>query len=300
MPKKNKRSKQKVAFGRALGVIVAIAAIVVTLITWQQPEQDFTLSVIPMHGMIQQGAVTQTTIHVKGSGGYKHPVSLSATGQPSDMLIAFSPTSGSAAPAYTSTMTVNVGAKVRPGNCIITIKGTGADGKEHNCKYTLTVTHKSVDDETEIADSLIKDVKSQKPPAQPETEIKLQDSVHMIKKMTIDVPKEGTLITQGVYNEMHGTYEGKIATGYKLWVLAKDSYNFYLMYPPTEVVPSMQSWSQTNIRLATPGRWELHVCLANEAASKWLKVRATAGNWGGFPSLPEGMETVRSVKVKRQ
>jgi len=92
-----------------------------------------------MQGSVQQDGVLQTTITVKGIHGYKHPVSLSASGHPSDAAITFSPPFGNATPEYTSIMTVNVGSKAPSGDYTVITKGTGADGKEHSCKYTLTI-----------------------------------------------------------------------------------------------------------------------------------------------------------------
>jgi len=117
---------------------------------------------------------------------------------------------------------------------------------------------------------------------------------------TIDVPKEGGTITETAYNDMSGTFVGGIPDGYKLWVVARDQYNYFLTYPPTQVVPAMGKWSQTNVRLSTPGRWELHVCLANKKASEWFQKRVDGNDWSGFPSLPEGAETVRYVTVTRK
>lgn len=138
--------KKKIAIWSALGVLVGIAAIIVTVVLWQRParDRDFTMSVTPMRGRISQGGVTETSIYVKGEGGYKHSVNLSASGQPSDVQIAFSPPFGPAEPAFTSTMTVNVEPKVPPGDCEITIKGIGEDGREHSCKYTLNIIKREV------------------------------------------------------------------------------------------------------------------------------------------------------------
>ncbi|MCJ7653877.1 MAG: hypothetical protein MUO97_00995 [Dehalococcoidia bacterium] len=127
-----------------LGVIVAIVAIVVSIILWQfgpNPPRgpDFSISVSPMEGLAPQGGVIQTTITVKGAYGYVHPVSLSASGHPSDAVITFIPPLGDATPGYASTMTINVGSKVPLGDFMVTIKGSGADGKEHICNYVLTI-----------------------------------------------------------------------------------------------------------------------------------------------------------------
>ena len=139
MASDNKKLSQRVAI---LGVIVSIAGVMVMLIIWQKTPKktDFTVAVAQMKGTTQQGGVTQTTLHVRGQGGYKHPVSLSATGHPSGVRISFAPPSGLAAPAYNSTMTVSAGTEVPAGDFPIIITGIGADGKEHKCTYTLRVT----------------------------------------------------------------------------------------------------------------------------------------------------------------
>lgn len=126
-----------------IGVLVAIATLVITVIIWiypnPAPSPNFSISVNPMQGAVQQTGLTQTTINVKGLDGYKYPVSLRASNQPSEMLINFIPKSGVSSNGFTSTMSINVGANLPANDYIITINGTGSDGKEHSCKYTLTV-----------------------------------------------------------------------------------------------------------------------------------------------------------------
>jgi len=125
------------------------------------------------------------------------------------------------------------------------------------------------------------------------------------KKVTIVIkittPKQDDVIKVDVYNDMKGTFEGDIPTGYKLWVLAQDQFNYFLMYPPpaTQVTRTMGTWSQTNVRLAAAGIWKLHVCLANANASQKFEDRAKLNDWSGFPVLPDGMETIRYVVVER-
>jgi hypothetical protein len=129
---------------RYIGLIIAIIALVVTIIIGllsipPPPPPDFSTSIDPMLGAIQAGGVIQTTISVMGINGYDHTVSLSASGQPPDSVISFVPPFGEAKPSYTSSVTINVDQNVPAGDYKITIKGTGADGKEHSCSYTLTV-----------------------------------------------------------------------------------------------------------------------------------------------------------------
>ncbi len=52
--------------------------------------------------------------------------------------MSFSPSSG--VPTFSSTMTINVGSNVPAGTYVITVKGTGADGKERTSAFVLTVT----------------------------------------------------------------------------------------------------------------------------------------------------------------
>jgi len=100
---------------------------------------DFNISVNPVQGEVDQGKVIETTVTVKSIQGYERPVSLSATGQPSNILIAFIPPTGEPTPAYTSTMTINVARDVPVGDYTIIVKGTGTDGIAHSVKYSLTV-----------------------------------------------------------------------------------------------------------------------------------------------------------------
>lgn len=118
--------------------------------------------------------------------------------------------------------------------------------------------------------------------------------------LTIDAPRRDEIITGEVYNDMEGTFSGDIPNGYKLWVLAHDQYNYFLMHPPTQFIRTMGKWSQPNIRLVTPGNWELHVCLANDKASKWCQKRVDRNDWSGFSKLPKGMESIRYTIVNKQ
>ena len=142
MADENKKPRYKDT--RYLGLIIAIVAIVVTIIIWLWPippplPSDFSISIDPMLGAIQAGGVIQTTVSVMGITGYDHPVTLSATGQPSGVITAFVPPFGEAKPSYTSSVMITVGKNVPAGDYTLVIKGTGADGKEHSCSYTLTV-----------------------------------------------------------------------------------------------------------------------------------------------------------------
>ena len=115
-------------------------SVVIAIIGWQLSlTPDFSVSVNPMDGSVQQGGTASTTVTVKGIDGYDHSVSLTASGQPSDMIPSFTPNAGGPKPAYASNLLLTVNSNVPPDDYHIVIKGTGADGKEHTCTYTLTV-----------------------------------------------------------------------------------------------------------------------------------------------------------------
>jgi len=125
-----------------------------------------------------------------------------------------------------------------------------------------------------------------------------QIAANLALTLTIEEPERNSVIRTQVYNDMHGKYGEELPLGHKLWVMARDPYNYFLVYPPTEVIPSIGEWRQTGIRLSTHGEWWLHICVANEKASKLLRERGKQGDWSGFSELPHGMETVRFVPVR--
>ncbi|MCK4735459.1 MAG: hypothetical protein KAT65_23600 [Methanophagales archaeon] len=122
-------------------IVVILAAIIgATWAFWlNPPPSDFSISVNPMEGEVHQGGVIGTVITIKGIQGYEHQVSLGASGQPQGIVVSLVPTIGGPTPSYTSTVTINVDPIVPAGDYEIVKKGTGADGKEHRCIYTLTV-----------------------------------------------------------------------------------------------------------------------------------------------------------------
>lgn len=116
--------------------------------------------------------------------------------------------------------------------------------------------------------------------------------------ITIDAPQNEDTIR--LPYDMRGTFEGKIKEADSLWVLARDQYNNFFLNSPTLVISQNHQWSHTIISLGSPGRWELHVCLANEGATRQFQKRVDRNDWSGFPTLPEGAQTLRCVVVQVQ
>lgn len=114
--------------------------------------------------------------------------------------------------------------------------------------------------------------------------------------VAIQQPRTGEQLTLP-YNEMRGTIRGSLS-GRHLWVLAKDDLNYFLQYPPTEVSPAQRTWSQTNIRLGSSGKWKLLVCSADDQSSKWLEARGKQQDWSGFPTPPPGLEIIEQMEVQ--
>ena len=100
--------------------------------------------------------------------------------------------------------------------------------------------------------------------------------------------------------EMEGSIEGGIPEGYDLWVFAlSDAGQYFLQTPKTIVDSSNNRWIQKGIKLNIKGNWELHVCIATEEASDMLRKRITGQINTGFSSLPDGVKTIKFVKIKR-
>lgn len=130
--------KSTAYIGIIVGILLALNGIFIY--TTRSYSSDFSVSVNPMQGSVLQGGVIQTTVTVKGGDGYVHPVSLTASEQPSEnIVITFIPSMGKPTPTYASTVTINVASNVPASDYTIIIQGTGADGKEHTCTYTLAV-----------------------------------------------------------------------------------------------------------------------------------------------------------------
>lgn len=100
--------------------------------------QDFTISVRPESGRVERGGSTTATVELSSIGGYGENVSLSASGQPSNVNVSFNPATG--VPPYSSTTTIDIGDNAPTGTHTIEIVGTRANGREHTCKYELTVS----------------------------------------------------------------------------------------------------------------------------------------------------------------
>lgn len=92
----------------------------------------------PTSDEVVQGSSTTATVTVTRIEGYSYTVDLSASGQPSGVMVTFSPSSGT--PSFDSTLTISVGRSAPAGTHTITIKGTGEDGKIRSTTYVLTIT----------------------------------------------------------------------------------------------------------------------------------------------------------------
>ena len=120
-------------------IVVILAAVITVFLTdiISEKDRDFRISVKPMQGQVELGGNIQTTVTITGINNYEHAVSLSASQQPSNMVVTFVPPIGGPEPAYTSTMMLNMASNVDAGRYSIIVKGTGADGTEHTCTYNL-------------------------------------------------------------------------------------------------------------------------------------------------------------------
>ena len=105
------------------------------------PVSDFTVSVDPIQGTVQQGHTIQETVTIQQAEKYPYDVSLSAPEQSTDVSVTFNSPIGKPTPTFTSTLTVSASPNASVGTYTITIYAIGAqESKEHSCKYTLHIT----------------------------------------------------------------------------------------------------------------------------------------------------------------
>jgi subtilase family serine protease len=99
----------------------------------------FTIAASPASVSVVKGSSGAATISTSVSGGFDSAVALSASGQPTGVTVAFSPTSIAAPGSGTSGVTFTVASTTVTGTYPITITGTG-DSITHTTTVSLTVT----------------------------------------------------------------------------------------------------------------------------------------------------------------
>jgi kumamolisin len=111
----------------------------ISLTVTSAPVPAFTLAASPTSVSVAQGSTGKSTITTTVSGGFSSAIALSASGMPTGVTAAFSPTSIAAPGSGTSTLTLTVASTAAAGTSTITITGTGG-GITHTATVSLTVT----------------------------------------------------------------------------------------------------------------------------------------------------------------
>lgn len=119
------------------GTSGSITEVVTIVLTVAQPNPNFSISASPTSISAAPGGSGTSTITVTPIGTFKSNVALSATGYPTGVTIHFKPASISKG-SGTSTLTVDVGKKIKAGSYNITINATGG-GITHTTAITLNV-----------------------------------------------------------------------------------------------------------------------------------------------------------------
>lgn len=97
----------------------------------------FTVEVSPRSGILKLGDSIQTTVKVKSFLGFDKKVTLSASGQPKDISVCFSPEMGEG--AFDSVLEVMASEKAEVGPFILTVKASEEEGKIKSCEYKVSV-----------------------------------------------------------------------------------------------------------------------------------------------------------------
>ncbi len=101
------------------------------------PGNDFSLAVSPTSGSVQRGSPVSATVSTATTSGTAQNVALTASGLPSGVTAAFSPSSVTSGGSSTLTLSASAGAAT--GSSAVTITGTGTSAT-HTATYTVTVT----------------------------------------------------------------------------------------------------------------------------------------------------------------
>ncbi|MFJ8165326.1 M28 family peptidase [Streptomyces sp. NPDC096136] len=97
---------------------------------------DFSLTLNPASGSVQQGASVTTTVATSTTTGQAQQVTLTASGLPSGVTAAFNPATVQS--GQSSTLTLSASSTTAPGPATVTVKGQGA-ALAHTADYALTV-----------------------------------------------------------------------------------------------------------------------------------------------------------------
>jgi len=97
------------------------------------------------------------------------------------------------------------------------------------------------------------------------------------------------------YFTVSGKCKTRIPKGYSLWIIARDSLNqYYAMFPPIDLETGKHTWQHDWITLATPGKWQMSVYLADANATIWLLGKGILEEYSGFRQLPSDMEAIKT------
>jgi hypothetical protein len=119
------------------GVTAATASLSLTVRTVTNPVPSFAIGLSSGTASVAAGASGNVTVNVTRSGGFTGAVALAVSGAPAGLTASFNPASVTGA---SSTLTLNVGAAVAPGNYPLTVRGTAAGLTDQTAILTVTVT----------------------------------------------------------------------------------------------------------------------------------------------------------------
>jgi subtilase family serine protease len=121
------------------GTSGSITASTVVSLTVTATPATFTIAAAPKTITVAQGGSGSTTITTTISGPFDSAITLSASGEGVAQKITFSPSSIPAPGSGTSTVSIKVGPKAKPGKHTITITGTGG-GVTKSATFVLDIT----------------------------------------------------------------------------------------------------------------------------------------------------------------
>jgi len=119
--------------------VIALLGVMATIGIWADAH-DFSCSVDPMRIYIDQGSTDKTFVKLDYGYLYDKNVNLRSESLPPNIKVQFEPEKLKHGENSISTVTISIEKEASLGEHLISIIGSGSDGKEHLCKLIINVT----------------------------------------------------------------------------------------------------------------------------------------------------------------
>lgn len=271
-------------------ILIGILGVLATVYGWSEIH-DFSASVDRMLVDIDQGSSTNINVNVDSGLLYREDIRLSAESVSSYIHVRFIPEVLKSGDKPISQVIISADKEAPLGEFEIPIMSTGADGKEHVCKFKLKVLSSSKLTPTQS------ELTSTPTPIEATTKTEIK----------ITYPSNTSTVKQ--YERVIGTTEN-VPDGFYVWILGySDNGDEPRYYPRSDSVniPQNGEWSipiQIGSDDESGASFDIIAVLANTQANERFQEYITNcernDNWPGIEEIPEGATIYDKKTVTRE